>query len=124
MRIRILGVEEFIKTAEKDRMKFYEDQNIFEKMLPYAIALGLADKWAKACEDIYNSKPDWYQSSDPNFIRSFNAWNFLHAINSFNNTMSSNMTASPRSAASGGSSGFGGGGFSGGGFGGGGGSSW
>lgn len=124
-KIKVLGVEEFLKTAEKDRMKFYEDQNIFEKMLPYAIALGLADKWAKACEGLYKNQPAWYQSNDPNFASAFSTWYFLNALNSFNSTMSSNMTSTPRSAASGGSSGFSsGGGFSGGGFGGGGGSSW
>jgi hypothetical protein len=122
--IRILGLEEFIKTAEKDRLKFYEKENIFEKMLPYAIALGIADKWAKACEGIFKQAPDWYQSSNPNMISHFNTYHFLNTLNSFNNTMSTNMQSAPRSSASGGSSGFGGGGFSGGGFGGGGGSSW
>lgn len=123
-RIHILGLEEFIKTAEKDRMKFYEQENIFEKLLPYAIALGIADKWAKACEGLYKNSPDWYQTSNPNMINNFNTWYFLNTLNSFNSNLSSNMTAAPRSSASGGSSGFGGGGFSGGGFGGGGGSSW
>ena len=122
--IHILGLEEFIKTAETDRLKFYEKENIFEKMLPYAIALGIADKWAKACEGIFKQAPDWYQSNNPNMISHFNTYNFLNTLNSFNNTMSTNMQAAPRSSASGGSSGFGGGGFSGGGFGGGGGSSW
>jgi uncharacterized membrane protein len=124
-RIHILGLEEFIKTAEKDRMKFYEDQNIFEKLLPYAIALGIADKWAKACEGLAKGSPDWYQSGDPNFANNFNTFYFLNSLNNFNSSMSSNMAASPRSSASSGSSGFSsGGGFSGGGFGGGGGSSW
>ena len=124
-RIQVLGLEEFLRTAEKDRMKFYEDQNIFEKMLPYAIALGLADKWARACEGLAKEQPDWYQSGDKGLRTSFNSLYFLNALNSFNSTISSNMTAAPRSSASGGSSGFSsGGGFSGGGFGGGGGSSW
>jgi uncharacterized membrane protein len=99
-------------------------ENIFEKMLPYAIALGIADKWAKACEGIFKQAPDWYQSSNPNMISHFNTYHFLNTLNSFNNTMSTNIQSAPRSSASGGSSGFGGGGFSGGGFGGGGGSSW
>ena len=124
--IHILGLEEFIKTAEKDRLKFYEKENIFEKLLPYAIALGLADKWAKACEGLMKNAPDWYQSSNPNFMNNFNTYYFLNTLNSFNNTMSTNMSTSPRSTSS--SSGFSGfssgGGFSGGGFGGGGVSSW
>jgi uncharacterized membrane protein len=122
--IRILGLEEFIKTAETDRVKFYEKENIFEKILPYAIAFGIADRWAKACEGLYKTQPNWYQSSDPNMLHHFNTYYFLHTLNSFNSSMTSNMVAAPRSSASGGHSGFGGGGFSGGGFGGGGGSSW
>lgn len=122
--IHVLGLEEFIKTAEKDRLKFYEKENIFEKILPYAIALGLADKWAKACEGLFKQAPDWYQSSNPNLINNFNTYYFLNTLNSFNTTLASNMQSAPRSSAAGGSSGFGGGGFSGGGFGGGGGSSW
>jgi uncharacterized membrane protein len=122
----VLGLEEFIKTAEKDRMKFYEDQNIFEKLLPYAISFQLTDKWANACKDLFKTQPNWYTSSDPSFSN-FNTLVFLNSFNHFNNSLSTNMTAAPRSSgssASGGSSGFGGGGFSGGGFGGGGGSSW
>jgi len=121
--IHILGLEEFIKTAEKDRLKFYEKENIFEKILPYAIALGIADKWAKACEGIMSTAPSWYSSSDPNMMNHFNTYYFLNSLNSFNNTLGSNMTSSPRSSSSGGGSGFSGG-FSGGGFGGGGGGSW
>lgn len=122
--VHVLGLEEFIKTAEKDRLKFYEKENIFEKILPYAIALGIADKWAKACEGLFKHAPDWYQSNNPNIATHFNTYYFLNTLNSFNTTLASNMQSAPRSSSSGGSSGFGGGGFSGGGFGGGGGSSW
>lgn len=122
----VLGLEEFIKTAEKDRMKFYEDQNIFEKLLPYAISFQLTDKWANACKDLFKTQPNWYTSSDPSF-NNFNTLVFLNSFNHFNSNLGTNMTSAPRSSgssASGGSSGFSGGGFSGGGFGGGGGSSW
>ncbi|MGL5830557.1 MAG: DUF2207 domain-containing protein [Candidatus Altimarinota bacterium] len=122
----VLGLEEFIKTAEKDRMKFYENENIFEKLLPYAISFQLTDKWANACKDIFKTKPNWYTSTDPS-LNSLNTFTFINSFNHFSNTLSTNMTSAPRSSgssASGGSSGFGGGGFSGGGFGGGGGSSW
>lgn len=121
--IHILGLEEFIKTAEKDRLKFYEKENIFEKILPYAIALGIADKWAKACEGLMVTAPSWYSSSDPNMMTHFNTYYFLNSLNSFNGSLSTNLTSSPRSSSSGGGSGFSGG-FSGGGFGGGGGGSW
>ncbi|MCC6643816.1 DUF2207 domain-containing protein [Candidatus Peregrinibacteria bacterium] len=124
IKVRILGLEEFLRTAERDRMKFYEKENIFEQMLPYAIAFNLGEKWAKACEGLSQGAPDWYQSSDPSFRSNFNSYMLLHTMNNFNNSLSTSMTTAPRSSASSGSSGFSGGGFSGGGFGGGGSSSW
>ncbi|MBD3270501.1 DUF2207 domain-containing protein [Candidatus Peregrinibacteria bacterium] len=124
--IRIKGFEEFIATAEKDRIRFYEQENIFEKVLPYAIALNLGEKWSEACKDLYKENPDWYNSNRSGFSRGFNTYYFMNALDSFNNNFTTNMTAAPRStSASSGYSGFSsGGGFSGGGFGGGGGSSW
>jgi len=119
-RYKILGLEEFIKTAETDRLKFQEKENIFEKLLPYAMTLGIAEKWTKAFEGIYKTPPSWYSSNDPNFMSHFSTYYFLNSINSLNNTMSTTMQSSPRSSGSG----FGGGGFSGGGGGGGGGGAW
>ena len=124
---QVLGLEEFIRTAETDRIKFQEKENIFQKLLPYAMALGLAEKWTTAFKDIIKTPPNWYQSSDPNFMNGFNTMYLYHSLNSMTTTANTVMTSSPRSSSSGswsGSSGFGGGGFSGGGFGGGGGGSW
>jgi len=125
-RMKILGLEEFIRTAEKDRIKFQEHQNIFEKILPYAIALNLADKWAKNCADIIHDTPTWYRTNNPNFANSFSPSIFANSLNIFSSNANSNLTATPRStSASSGSSGFSsGGGFSGGGFGGGGSGGW
>ena len=33
---------------------------MFEKFLPYAMALGVEDNWAKAFDGIYNQPPSWY----------------------------------------------------------------
>lgn len=118
---QIKGLEEFIKTAEKDRLKWQEQENIFEQLLPYAMSFKLADKWATAFSGIYKNPPSWYSSTDPNFRTNFNTIYFMNAMTSFNNDLNSTLPSSPRSS---GGSGFGGGGFSGGGFGGGGGSSW
>ncbi|MDP2951190.1 MAG: DUF2207 domain-containing protein, partial [bacterium] len=60
---QILGFKEYIKKAEKYRVQFQEKENIFEKFLPYAMVFGLAKKWAKAFEGIYNQQPSWYESS-------------------------------------------------------------
>lgn len=119
-RYKILGLQEFIKTAETDRLKFQEKDNIFEKILPYAMTMGIAAKWTQAFEGIYKTPPSWYSSSDPNFIGNFRTTNFLNRLDSLSSNMSSTFTSSPRSSGSGG----GGGGFSGGGGGGGGGGGW
>lgn len=116
------GLEMFIKTAERDRIKFQEQENIFEKILPFAMTLGLASKWANAFEGIYKTAPSWYVSSNPNWNNNFNVLMFTNRLDSVASEMQTTFASSPRSA-SGGGSGFSGG-FSGGGFGGGGGSSW
>jgi uncharacterized membrane protein len=116
----ILGFEEFMKRAEKDRIERMGDKNLFSKFLPYAIALDVADNWAKAFEGIYQDPPDWYIS--PVGFRTFSPYAFTHSLNSVTSNLGSAMFSAPRS--SGGGGGFGGGGFSGGGFGGGGGGSW
>jgi uncharacterized membrane protein len=119
-RWQILGLEEFIKTAEADRLKFQEKENIFEKLLPYAMALNIADKWTKAFDGIYRTPPSWYSSNDPYFMTNFSTIYFLSSLNSFSGNMQQSFVSSPRSSGSG----FGGGGFSGGGGGGGGGGAW
>lgn len=117
------GLYEYIDTAEKDRLKFQEDQGIlFEKLLPYAMSFGLASKWAKAWSGILISNPNWYH---PLNGAAFDMIYFSNSLNNFSNSMLTNLSSRPGGQGStggwsGGSS-FSGGGFSGGGFGGGGG---
>jgi len=119
----ILGFQEFMNRAEKDRLERMGDMNLFSKFLPYAIALDVADNWAKAFEGIYQDPPDWYVS--PGGFRTFSPYAFTHSLNSVTSDLSSAMFSAPRgSGGGGGGGGFGGGGSSGGGFGGGGGGSW
>ena len=127
----ILGFKEFVKTAEKDRLntlqqlRASDDESgiqTFEKLLPYAIVLGVGEKWAKVFQNIYKEAgrtPIWYTG----YSGDFNALRLNDRLNSINSMAASTLTSRPSSSASGGS-GFGGGGFSGGGFGGGGGGSW
>ena len=119
----ILGFQEFMNRAEKDRLERMGDKDLFSKFLPYAIALDVADNWAKAFEGIYQEPPDWYVS--PGGFRTFSPYAFTHSLNSVTSDLSSAMFSAPRGSSGGGSGGgFGGGGSSGGGFGGGGGGSW
>ncbi len=117
----ILGFQEFMNRAEKDRLERMGDKDLFSKFLPYAIALDVADNWAKAFEGIYQEPPDWYIS--PVGFRTFSPYDFSHSINSVTSNLGSAMFSAPRGSGIGGGGG-GGGGSSGGGFGGGGGGSW
>jgi len=119
---KIKGLEEYLRRAEQRELEKQEAQGVFERLLPYAIALGLTDRWATAFEGIYTEPPNWYRSR---YDDGFSTVYFVHSLNSSVHAMNTALPAQPRSSGGGGSSGgFSGGGFSGGGFGGGGGGSW
>ena len=116
----IEGFEMYLRTAEEDRLNILNPPErtpeLFEKLLPHAVALGLAHEWSEKFADVLAAaavSPDWYSGSD---YRRFDTdgfeREFSHAVAS---------TTSPPSRGSGGS---GGGGSSGGGGGGGGGGGW
>ena len=120
----ILGFQEFMGRAEKDRLERMKDKDLFSRFLPYAIALDVVDNWAKAFEGIYQEPPDWYRS--PAGFGTFHPYSFSRSISSATSSLGSAMYSAPRGSgvSGGGGGGFGGGGSSGGGFGGGGGGSW
>jgi len=84
-----LGLKEYINTAEKYRMQFQEKENIFEKLLPFAIVFNIVDKWAKAFEGIYTTPPQWYEGS---YAAQFSAIQFSnslsHSLSSINFSLS------------------------------------
>ncbi len=118
----ILGFQEFLNRAEKDRLIKMKDENLFSRFFPYALALDVADNWAKAFEGIYQQPPEWYVS--PGGFRAFDPVSFNHSVNSAMSNLSSAMFSAPRGSGVSSGGGFSGGGSSGGGFGGGGGGSW
>ena len=121
----ILGFQEFMNRAEKDKLERMGDKDLFSKFLPYAIALNVADHWGEAFEEIYQNPPDWYVA--PGGFRTFSPYTFSHSLSTVTASLSTAMFSSPRGSGIGGGGshgGFGGGGSSGGGFGGGGGGSW
>jgi hypothetical protein len=115
----LLGLKDYLRIAEKDRILFHnapeKKPEVFEKLLPYAMVLGIANIWAKEFEGIYSTPPSWY--SGPN-NGVFNAVVFTNSLLNFSSFASSSLGSSPSS------SGSGGGGSSGGGGGGGGGGGW
>ncbi len=122
--VHVAGFEEFVRRVEQDRIKkmVREDPTVFERLLPFAMALGCADEWAEKFQDIFREAPNWYVGEPGAHYVSYA---FVHNLGNAVNTVGTAMSSRPRSSgAGGGSSSFGGGGFSGGGFGGGGGGAW
>jgi hypothetical protein len=96
----ILCFQEFMNRAEKDRLERMGDKNLFSKFLRYAIALDVADNWAKVFEGIYQEPPDWYVT--PTGFRTFSPYAFTHSLNSVTSDLSSVMFSAPRSSGGGG----------------------
>jgi hypothetical protein len=115
---KALGFKEYLSKAEKYRLKWEEKENIFQVFLPYAMAFGVVDKWAKAFEGIEMQPPSWYHGT------MMHGWSPIIFASSLNEAASSIGNALAVSPSSKGGGGMGGGGFGGGGFGGGGGGSW
>jgi uncharacterized membrane protein len=113
----VLGFEDFLAHVESDRFnRMIKTPEMFEKFLPFAMALGVEKNWSKAFANIYTQPPQWYQGGS--FGPPFFAYGFVNSLNSMSTQAASTFASAPRSS---GGSGFGGGGSSGGGFGGGGG---
>lgn len=111
----LCGFEEFLGRVEKDRLeRLVDSPAAFEKFLPYAMAFGVENNWARAFEGIAAEPPDWYRTRDG---RAFRPNLFVADLGRMTSAAGSAMSSAPRSS---GSSGFSGG-SSGGGFGGGGG---
>ena len=120
------GFRRFLMMVERDRLAeaYKQDPGVFGRLLPYAMVLGVEDKWATQFEGLMDRPPDWFEQGHQAgpFVPSL----FLSDLGRGVSAMGTNLAAQPASSgAGGGSSGFSsGGGFSGGGFGGGGGGSW
>jgi hypothetical protein len=113
---RALGFRTYMVTAETDRQRFAEQEQIFHEYLPYAIVFGCVDKWAHTFEALEIApEAGYYVGTHP-----FTPVSFATDLREFSSGLSGVMTATPGGS---GSSGFSGG-FSGGGGGGGGVGSW
>jgi uncharacterized membrane protein len=113
---KVLGFQEFLSRVEGDRLdRMVKTPEMFERFLPYAMALGVEDNWARAFEDISRQPPSWY--TGPGGVHTFRPSSFAGSLNAMSTQAATVMSSAPRSS---GGSGFSGGG-SGGGFGGGGG---
>jgi len=121
-KVEILGLQEFITRVDADRLKRMPPDT-FEKILPYAMALGIENRWAKSFEGVVQNPPNWYVGPTP--YVGFNPIFFAGSMHAMATDAHQAFVAAPRASSTGSGwssgGGFGGGGFSGGGFGGGGG---
>ena len=121
---KLIGFREFLQTAEKTRINMLVEENpqYFYSTLPFAMVLGVTDKWAKRFESITMEPPSWYYGTSYN--GSFNTFMFANALSHSMHGVNTAMSSSPPPQSTTSAGGSIGGGFSGGGSGGGGGSSW
>lgn len=117
---KLLGLKQFIETAELDKLKMLVDENptYFFDVLPYAMVFGLSDHWAKQFKGLTIKQPDWYICYDMMLFNSlyFNRMLYRNINQPISHLRTEAMMQQAASAASKG--------FSGGGGGGGGGGSW
>jgi uncharacterized membrane protein YgcG len=123
-RTAILGFQEFLSTVDAHRLSTLPmTPELFERFLPYAMALGVEGRWAKAFEGICQEPPQWYGGIGP--VGHFHPSGLTQSLGQMGEVTAQAMTSAPRSSEGSGFGGGGGasdgGGFSGGGFGGGGG---
>ncbi|MFP6743954.1 MAG: DUF2207 domain-containing protein, partial [Alphaproteobacteria bacterium] len=124
---RIEGFKMYLGVAEKDRLEAFHPPEttpeLFEKYLPFALALDVENQWGERFESVLAAagddrryRPLWYSGRH---------WHH-HGIGGLGSNLGGSFSNAISSAASppGSSSGGGGGGFSGGGGGGGGGGGW
>jgi uncharacterized membrane protein YgcG len=126
------GLKLYLNVAEKDRLEKLQGPDaayapksaepkktveLFEKLLPYAMVLGVEKQWAEQFKDLYTTPPDWYSGN-------WTAFNAAYLASSLNSGIGAAVNTAFSSPSSSSGSGFGGGGFSGGGGGGGGGGGW
>ncbi len=112
------SLKTFLTSQERQLAFQANNQMMFEKLLPYAIAFGVEKIWAARFKDMALVNPSWYTGYGNSM---FNAVYFANSMHSSVSSFTSAVT--PTHSSSGFSSGFSGG-FSGGGGGGGGGGSW
>jgi len=119
------GFERLLSTpSSEDRFDFAARKDLFIAFIPYAVAFGVADRWAEKYRVATGQEPPipgWYPYSTGAGYGLYGGGGW--AFGEFDGALSTSIASyeASQAASSGGGGGFGGGGFGGGGFGGGGG---
>ncbi len=130
--LHIEGLRMYLSYADNNEMKTVRPPRMndehFEKLLPYAVALGCENIWASRFEshlqnssrnnDTSSHYPRWYNSSIADGSREFSSFAAAGGVAAAMTSQISNSAVDPSSSSGGGGSGFSGGGGGGGGGGG------
>jgi hypothetical protein len=59
------GFRRYLSVAEGDQLRFEEDQDLFSRYLPFAIAFGVTERWTRVFQDLAArgyavAEPTWY----------------------------------------------------------------
>ena len=93
---KVLGFEDFLGRVEKDQIERLEKTpELFEKYLPYAMALHVEKKWVQAFSGIAMQPPQWYQGA---YASSFQPLLLVNDLSVMSSHAGSVMTSSPRSS--------------------------
>ena len=125
---QIEGFKLYLSIAEANRLNLLnppkKTPNLFEKFLPYAIALNVENEWGDQFNSILSNLDEENNSYQPHWYHGYHSSRF--SVNNFTSSIGKSFSSAISSAATppGSSSASGGGGFAGGGGGGGGGGGW
>ncbi|SDL09870.1 DUF2207 domain-containing protein [Tessaracoccus oleiagri] len=99
---QLVGLEQYIRTAEQHQLRYEESQDVFRRFLPWAVLLGLAERWAQACRTMAE------QGTIPPVDASFagGLYGVSGLVDGLNSSVQSASSSSGGSGGSGGSSGF------------------
>jgi hypothetical protein len=91
---KVLGFREFLLRVEKDQIERLEKTTkLFEKYLPYAMALGVETRWTQAVANITVLRPGWYRGGPGG---GFMPLHLVDGLNEMSNQAGGGSTSSPR----------------------------
>lgn len=99
---QLVGLEQYIRTAEQHQLRYEESQDVFRRFLPWAVLLGLTERWAEACRTM--AERGTIPPVDASFAGGLYGVSGL--VDGLNSSVQSASASSGGSGGSGGSSGF------------------
>ena len=119
---KIKGLQMYMNVAEKDRLKQTQSVDrpyaepaktaeLFEKLLPYAVALGVEKSWAKQFDGILTKQPDWVSGGNGAFTGAYLASTIGGVSTSFSRSFETSSGGASSGSSGGGGGGGGGGGW-------------